>query len=84
MTIPRDKMAKVYGIKSKTIYPYENFEDENSHNFILDNLAIDEFKSSMTIKLSLQAEIDEFNRNNSKKTGKELTLDYMEKDVRKL
>ena len=43
-----------------------------------------DFRLSLTNKLPLPAEIDEFNRSSSKKRGKELTLEYMEEDVRKL
>ena len=32
MTMSLDKMANVYQVKSKTIYPYEYFKDENSYN----------------------------------------------------
>ena len=77
-------MANVCGIKSKTFYPYEYFKDENSYNIILGNLSIEDFIASIKNKLPLQAEFDEFNINNSKKTGKDLTLDYMENDVRML
>ena len=32
MTISLDKMANVYQVKSKTLYPHEYFKDENSYN----------------------------------------------------
>ena len=76
-----DKMAKVYNIKSKTLYPYEYFKDENSYNNELGNLSIHDFRSSLTTKLPTQDEVDDFNNSNSNKTGKELTLEYMENDI---
>ena len=48
----------------------------------MNNLSIEDFKSSLTNKLPPQSEVDEFNRSNSMKTGKELALEYMENDVR--
>ena len=63
----RDKMANVYNIKSKTLHTYDYFKDENSYNNITGNLSIEDFRSSLTNKLPLQSEVDEFNINNSKK-----------------
>ena len=82
MTMSLDKMANIYQVKSKTLYPYEYFKDENSYNNKLNNLSIEDFRSSLTSKLPPQSEVDEFKRSNSMKTGKELTLEYMENDVR--
>ena len=82
MTMSLDKMANVYDIKSKTLYPFEYFKDANSCNNILGNLSIEHFRSSLTNNLSLQAEVDEFKRSNSKKIGKDITLEYMENDAR--
>ena len=76
-----DKMAKVYNVKNKTLYPYEYFKDENSYNNEVGNLSIQDFRSSLTIKLPAQDEVDDFNNSNSNKTGKELTLEYMENDI---
>ena len=81
LTMSLDKLAKVYNIKNKTLYPYEKFKDENSYNNKLGNLLIQEFRSSLTTKLPTQDEVDDFNNSNSSKTGKELTLDYMENDI---
>ena len=38
MTTYRDKTSNVYGSKSKTLYPYEYFQDENSFNKIIGTL----------------------------------------------
>ena len=65
----------------KTLYPYEYFTDENSYNNKLGNLSIQDFRSSLTTKLPTQDEVDDFNNSNSNKTGKELTLEYMENDI---
>ena len=59
----------------------EYVRDENSYNIILGNLTIEDFRSSLTKKPPTQTNVDEFNRNNSMKTGKELKLEYMENDV---
>ena len=76
-----DKIAKVYNIKNKTFFPYEYFKDETSYNNELGNLSIQDFRSSLTIKLPTQDEVDDLNNSNNNKTGKELTLDYMENDI---
>ena len=81
MTMSLDEMANVYVIKSKTLYPYEYFKDENSYNIKLGNLSIQDFRSSLTTELSTQADVDSFNISNSRKTGKELTLQYLENDI---
>ena len=74
-------MAKVYNVKNKTLYPYEYFKDKNSYINKLSNLSIQDFRPSLTTKLPTQDEVDDFNNSNSKKTGKELTLEYMENDL---
>ena len=79
-----DKMAKVYNVKNKTLYPYEYFKDEKSYNNKLGNLSIQDFRSSLTTKLPTQDEVDDFNNSNKNKTGKELTLEYMETHIRTL
>ena len=82
MTTSLDKITNDYQNKSKTLYPYEYFRDENSYNNKLVNLSKEGFRSWLTAKLSTQADVDNFNNSNSMKTGKDLTLDYMENDVR--
>ena len=81
LTMSLDKIAKVYNIKTKTLYPYEYFKDENSCNKKLDNLSIQDFRSSLTTKLPTQDEVDVFNNSNSNKTGEELSLEYMENGI---
>ena len=76
-----DKMAKVYNVKNKTLYPYEYFKNENSYNNKLGNLSIQDLRSSLTTKLPTQDEVDDFNNSNSNKTGKKLTLECMENDI---
>ena len=82
MTMSLDKMANNYQVKSKTLYPYKYFKDEKSYKNKMNNLSIEDFRSSLTNKLPPQSEFDEFNRSNSMKTGKQLTLEYMKNDVR--
>ena len=80
LAMPLDQMAKIYGCKTKTIYPYEYFGLE-SHNSLIGNLNIEDFKSSLSKKLSTQEEVDNFNKDNSHKTGKDLTIEYLQIDV---
>ena len=58
MTNSLDKIANVYQIKSKTLYPYEYFKDENSYDKKLGSLTIDDFRSSLTAKLPTQVDVD--------------------------
>ena len=44
LTMSLDKMAKVYNVKNKTLYPYENFKDENSYNNKPGNQSIQDFR----------------------------------------
>ena len=67
--MPLDQMAKIYHYKTKTLYPYENFGLDEYDN-IIGNLNIEDFKSSLSNKLPTQEEVDNFNKNNSHKTGK--------------
>ena len=81
LTMSLDKMAKVYIIKNKTLYPYEYCKDENSYNNKLGNLSIQDFRSSLTTKLPTQDEVEDFNNSNSNNAGKKLTFEYMENDI---
>ena len=38
-----DKMANVYQLKSKTLYPYEYFKNEKSYNIKVCNLSMKAF-----------------------------------------
>ena len=53
-----------------------------SYNNKLGNLSVVDFRSSLTAELPTQTDVDNFNISISMKTGKELTLDYTENDVR--
>ena len=90
--MPLDQMAKIYGCKTKTLYPYEYFgldsydsEADNgskaTYQKVIDNLKIEDFKSSLSNKLPTQEEVDIFNKGNSQKTGKDLTIEYLQNDV---
>ena len=92
LAMPLDQMAKIYGCKTKTFYPYEYFglykydsEDASGSKATYDkaigNLKIEDFKSSLYNKLPTQEEVDNFNKDNSKKTGKDLTIEYLQNDV---
>ena len=80
LAMPLDQMAKIYGCKTKTLYPYEYFGLDDYQEAI-DNLKIEDFKSSLHNKLPTQEEVDNFNNENSHKTGKDLTIEYLQNDV---
>ena len=93
LAMPLDQMAKIYGCKAKTLYPYEYFglDDYDSeaasgskatYQEVIGNLKIEDFKSSLhNNKLPTEEEVDNFNNGNSKKTGKDLTIEYLQNDV---
>ena len=78
--MPLDQMAKIYGYKTKTLYPYEYF-GLDTYQVIIGNLNIENFKSSPSNKLPTQEEVDSCNKDNSHKTGKDLTIEYSQNDV---
>ena len=80
LAMPLDQMAKIYGFKTKTSYPYEYF-GLHSYDEVIGNLKIEDFKSSLSNKLPTQEEVDIFNKDNSHKTGKDLTIEYLQNDV---
>ena len=80
LAIPLDQIAKIYGCKTKTLYPYEYFGLDDYQEAI-DNLKIEDFKSSLHNKLPTQEEVDNFINENSHKTGKDLTREYLQNDV---
>ena len=76
--MPLDQMAKIYGSKTKTLYTYENFglddyDSEATDDSFISNLNIEDFKS---ITLPTQEEVDNFNKVNKPKIGKDLTIEY--------
>ena len=80
LAMPLDQMAKIYGCKTKTLYPYEYFGLDDYHE-VIDDLKIEDFKSSLHNNLPTQEEVDNFNNENSHKTGKDLTIEYLQNDV---
>ena len=80
LAMPLDQMAKIYGCKTKTLYPYEYF-GLDSYNEVGGNLKIEDFESSLYNKLPTQKEVDNFNYENSHKTGRDLTIEYIQNDV---
>ena len=86
-------MAKIYGCKTKTLYPYEYIGLESysikatwgtttkSYDEVVGNLKIEDFKSSLHNKLPTQEEVDIFNKDNSHKTGKDLTIEHLQNYV---
>ena len=80
LAMPLDQMAKIYGCKTKTLYPYDYFGLDDYHE-VIGNLKIEDFESSLHNKLPTQEEVDNFNNENSNKTGKDLTIEYLQNDV---
>ena len=75
-------MAKIYPCKTKALYPYGHF-GLDSYQEVIGNLNIEAFKSSLSNKLTTQEEVDNFNKNNSYKTGKDLTIECLQNDAEK-
>ena len=61
-----------------------NFMSKRIEVYYLTNKSLysKDFKSSLTIKLSPQEEIDKIIKTNSNKTGKELALEYIRNDIK--
>ena len=78
LAMPLDQMAKIYGCKTKTLYPYEYF-GLYSYDEVIGNLKIEDFQSSLSNKLPPQVDI--FNKDNTHKIGKYLTIEYLQNDV---
>ena len=57
ITMSLDKVAIVYQVNSKTLYPFEYFKNGNSYNEKLGNLSIEGFRSSLTFQLPTQADL---------------------------
>ena len=83
LAMPLDQMAKIYGCKTKTLYPYEYLGLE-SYNNLIGNLNIEDFKSSLSNRLPTQEEVDKFNKDNSHKTEKNLNIEGSQNDVETL
>ena len=78
--MPLDQMAKIYYCKTKTLYPYEH-SGLDFYQEVIGNLKIEEFKSSLSSKFTTQEEVNNFNEDSSHKTGKDLTIEYLQCDV---
>ena len=67
--MPLDQMAKIYGCKNKTLYPYEYYGLDSFDNSI-GNLILEDFKPSLSLsnKLPSQKEVGITNKENSHKT----------------
>ena len=87
LAMPLDQMAKINGCKTKTLYPYEYSGLDSlgtttkSYNNLIGNLKIEDFKSSLYNKLPTQEEVENFKNENSHKTGKDLTIEYLQNDA---
>ena len=87
LAMPLDQMAKIYHCKHKTLYPFEQIELDDlgtttkSYDNLIGNLNIEDFKSSLSNRLPTQEEVDKFNKDNGHKTGKDLTIEYLQNDV---
>ena len=76
-----DSLAKLNGIQSKTLYPYEYCKSEEMYDEVIQNLSIQDFKSSLSSRLPSQEQVDEFNKEHKGKTMKQVTLEYMKNDI---
>ena len=80
LALSLDQMAKIYGFKTKTLYPYEHFgldtwgTTTKLYQEVIGNLNIENFKSSLFNKLPTQEEVNSFNKDNRHKTAKDLTV----------
>ena len=95
LSMPLDQMAEIYGCKTRQLYPYEYFgldtwgrvsghcspTTTKSYQEVIGNLNIENFKSCLSNKLPTQEEVYSFNKDNSHKTGKDLTIEYLQNDV---
>ena len=98
LAIPLDQMAKIYGCKTKTLYPYEYFGLDSlrrtsslgpptttkSYNDIIGDINKEDFKSSLSNKLPIQEEVDNFNKDNNHITGKDLIIENLQNDVERV
>ena len=75
------KIAGIYNLTNQSLWPYEYFKTKPSFYIVIGILTRENFKSSPTIKLPSQKEVDDFNKASSYKIGKELTLEYMHKYI---
>ena len=80
LAMPLDQLAKIYGCKTKTLYPYKYF-GLDSYDEVIGNLKIEDFKSSLSNKLPTQEEVDIFNKDNSHKTGKDRTIEFFQNNT---
>ena len=54
---------------------------EATYQEVIGYLKIEDFKSSLSTKLTTQEEVDNFNNENSHKTSRDLTREYLQNDV---
>ena len=87
LAMPLDQLVKIYGCKTKTLCPYEYFgldtwgTTTKSYQEVIGNLNIEHFKPSLSNNSPTQEEVDSFNKDNSHKTFKNLTIEYLQNDV---
>ena len=55
MTISLNELANIYGVKCKTLYPYEYFKNVKNYNNKLNILSMTDIRSSLTNKLPPQS-----------------------------
>ena len=92
LAMPQDQMTNLYGCKTKTLYPYEHFSLDSlgrasdlgssiatkSYSEFIDSLKIEDIKSYQSNNLAIQEEVNNFNKDNSQKSGKDLTIEYLQ------
>ena len=80
LAMPLDQMAKIYGCKTETLYPYEYFGLDD-YQEVIGNLKKEDFNCALHNKLTTQGEVNNFNNENGNKTGKDLTIEFLQNDV---
>ena len=62
----------------------KSYGSKATNDNLIGNLNIEDFKSSLSNKLPTQEEVNIFNKDNSHKTGNNLTIEYLQNDVEML
>ena len=74
-----DSLGRASGLGSPTTT--KSYSSKATYQEAIGNLKIEDFKSSLHNKLPTKEDVDIFNKDNSHKTGKDLTIEYLQNDV---
>ena len=70
-----------WGTTTKLYDSEAAYGSKATYQELMGNLKIEDFKSPLKNKLTTQEEVDNFNKENSHKTGRYLTIEYLQNDV---